>query len=198
MILMMHAATPMNTACNSNTTALKYGAGQLNPAKAQDPGLVYDTLEGDYVAMLCAQGYNATQLALVTGSNTTACPNGSTSGTPSDLNYPTMAARVEPGMKFSVVFPRTATNVGAVAAVYDVKVVFPVEAVNDLTVVVSPSRLEFSAQGQKVLFTVGVSGVAMEEGRVHSGAVVWYNNENEVRSPVVVYATSDDSQQNGV
>ena len=48
----MHAATPMNTPCNSNTTALKYGAGQLNPAKAQDPGLVYDTLEGDYVAML--------------------------------------------------------------------------------------------------------------------------------------------------
>ncbi|CAD6226386.1 unnamed protein product [Miscanthus lutarioriparius] len=194
MSALITTATPMNTPCNSNTTALKYGAGQLNPAKAQDPGLVYDTLEGDYVAMLCAQGYNATQLALVTGSNTTACPNGSTSGTPSDLNYPTMAARVEPGMKFSVVFPRTATNVGAAAAVYDVKVVFPVEAVNDLTVVVSPRRLEFSAQGQKILFTVGVSGVAMEEGRVHSGAVVWYNNEHEVRSPVVVYATSDDSR----
>jgi hypothetical protein len=93
-----------------------------------------------------------------------------------------------------VVFPRTATNVGAAAAVYDVKVVFPIEAVNDLTVDVSPSRLEFSAQGQKILFSVGVSGMAMEEGRVHSGAVVWYNNEHEVRSPVVVYATSDDSQ----
>jgi hypothetical protein len=32
------------------------------------------------------------------------------------------------------------------------------------------------------------SGVTMEEGKVHSGAVVWYNNEREVRSPVVVYA----------
>jgi len=194
MVLYVYAATPMNTPCNSNTTALKYGAGQLNPAKAHDPGLVYDTVEGDYVAMLCAQGYSGTRLALVTGSNTTACPNGSTSGTPSDLNYPTMAARVEPGMNFSVVFPRTATNVGAAAAVYDVKVVFPVEAVNDLTVVVSPSRLEFSAQGQKVSFAVTVSGVAMEDGKVHSAAIVWYNNEHEVRSPVVVYATSDDSR----
>ena len=69
------------------------------------------------------------------------------------------------------------------------KVLFPIEADNGLTVDVSPTRLEFSAQNQKVSFTVTVSsGVPMEEGKVHSGAVVWYNNEREVRSPVVVYA----------
>ncbi|CAD6220734.1 unnamed protein product [Miscanthus lutarioriparius] len=199
MSALITTATAMNTPGNSNTTALKYGAGQLNPAKAHDPGLVYDASEGDYVAMLCAQNYTAKQLALVTGSNTTACANGSTSGAPSDLNYPTMAAHVEPGKNFTAVFPRTATNVGAARAVYDVKVVFPIEAAKDLTVDVSPSRLEFSAQGQKLSFAVTVSGVAMEEGRVHSGAVVWYNNEHEVRSPVVVYAiTDDDSQENGV
>jgi hypothetical protein len=150
--------------------------------------------------MLCAQNYTAEQLALITGSNTTTCVNnGSTPGTPSDLNYPTMAARVEPGKNFTVVFSRTATNVGAANAVYNVKVVFPNEVANDLTVDVSPSRLEFSAQGQKFSFAVTVSGVAMEEGRVHSAAVVWYNNEHEVRSPVVVYAiTDDDSHENGV
>jgi hypothetical protein len=184
----------MNTPGNSNTMALKYGAGQLNPVKAHDPGLVYDASESDYVAMLCAQGYNTTQLALITGSNTTACTNNSTSGSPGNLNYPTMAARVESGKNFTVVFPRTATNVGAASALYDVKVVFPIEVANDLTIDVSPSRLEFSAQGQKVSFTVTVSSVAMEDGKVHSAAIVWYNNEHEVRSPVVVYATSDDSQ----
>ena len=202
MVLIMYAATPMNTPGNSNMTVLKYGAGQLNPAKAHDPGLVYDSSEGDYVAMLCAQNYTAEQLALITGSNTTSCANnGSTSGTPSDLSYPTLVARVEPGKNFTAVFPRTATNVGATSTVYDVKVIFPIEAANDLTIDVSPSRLEFSAQGQKVLFAVTVSGVAMEEGRVHSAAIVWYNNNNEleVRSPVVVYAiTDDDSQENGV
>jgi hypothetical protein len=196
MVLIMYAAS-MNTPGNPNTTALKYGAGQLNPVKAHDPGLVYDASEGDYVAMLCAQNYTAEQLTLVTGSNTTACANGSASGAPSDLNYPTMAARVEPGEKFTVVFPRTATNVGDASAVYDVKVVF--EEVNDLTVDVSPSRLEFSAQDQKISFAVTVSGLGMEEGRVHSAAVVWYNNEHVVRSLVVVYAiTDDDSHENGV
>ena len=100
----------MNTPANSGGTALKYGAGQLSPAKARDPGLVYDASEGDYVTMLCAQGYNATQLALVTGSNATACPGSGGSGSGGDLNYPTMAARVEPGKNFTVRFPRTVTN----------------------------------------------------------------------------------------
>ena len=46
----------MNTPATSGWTALKYGAGQLSPATARDPGLVYDASEGDYVAMLCEQG----------------------------------------------------------------------------------------------------------------------------------------------
>ena len=47
----------MNTPGNSSgSNALKYGAGQLNPVNARDPGLVYDASESDYVAMLCAQG----------------------------------------------------------------------------------------------------------------------------------------------
>jgi len=184
----------MNTPANSGWTALKYGAGQLSPAKARDPGLVYDASEGDYVAMLCEQGYNATQLVLVTGSNATACAaDGSRSPASSsggDLNYPTMAARVEPGKNFTVRFPRTVTNVGAAAsAAYDAKVLVSAEAAKDLAVDVSPSKLEFTAPGQKASFTVTVSGVApAAEGRVHSAAVVWYHDEHQVRSPVVVYA----------
>jgi len=180
----------MNTPANSGWTALKYGAGQLSPAKARDPGLVYDASEGDYVAMLCAQGYNATQLALITGSNATSCADGSRSAgsSGSDLNYPTMAARVEPWKNFTVRFPRTVTNVGAASAAYDAKVLLSAEAAKDLAVEVSPSKLEFTAQNQKASFTVTVSGVApAAEGQVHSAAVVWYNDEHQVRSPVVVY-----------
>ncbi|XP_008653653.1 subtilisin-like protease SBT4.3 [Zea mays] len=195
MSALITTATPMDTPGNSNATALKYGAGQLNPTKAHDPGLVYDALEGDYVAMLCAAGYTQKQLALITGSNTTACANSSTTTSPGlaasggDLNYPTMAASVEPWSNFTVAFPRTVTNVGAAAAVvYDSNV----EAADELVVDVSPTRLEFSAQNQKVSFTVIVSGVAMAEGEVRSAAVVWSSNEHEVRSPVVVYAATDD------
>ncbi|KAF8654851.1 hypothetical protein HU200_061430 [Digitaria exilis] len=191
MSALITTVTPMNTPGNSNTTAFKYGAGQLNPVKANNPGLVYDASESDYVAMLCAQGYNATQLALITGSNTTVCPNGSMFGSPSDLNYPTMAARVEPGKNFTVSFPRTATNVGAASEAYDVKVIIPIEAAKDILIHVSPSKLEFSAENQKISFTVTVSGVPPSDGQVHSAAIVWYNNEHEVRSPVVVYTEVD-------
>jgi len=126
MSALITTATPMNTPGNAGTNDLKYGAGQLNPTKARDPGLVYDASEGDYIAMLCTQGYNATQLALIVGSNATACSNGTTTmaaASASDLNYLSMAARVEPGKSFTLVFPRTVTNVGASGvAVYDMKI----------------------------------------------------------------------------
>nr|CAB3452216.1 unnamed protein product [Digitaria exilis] len=190
MSALITTATPMNTPGNSKTTAFKYGAGQLNPVKANNPGVVYDALENDYVAMLCAQGYNATQLALITGSNTTICPDGSTAGSPSDLNYPTMAAHVEPGNNFTISFPRTLRNVGAANDTYDVKIIIAIETAKDIAIDVSPSRLEFSAPYQKIPFTVTVSGVAPLDGQVHSAAIVWYNNEHEVRSPVVVYSST--------
>lgn len=71
---------------------LVYGAGQLNPSRVREPGLVYEAREDDYVRMLCAEGYNSTQLRAVTGSNATDCPasgsGGSRRGTAADLNYP--------------------------------------------------------------------------------------------------------------
>nr|CAB3455943.1 unnamed protein product [Digitaria exilis] len=42
----------MNTPGNAGMNDLKYGAGQLNPVKARDPGLVYEASEGDYITML--------------------------------------------------------------------------------------------------------------------------------------------------
>ncbi|CAL5089038.1 unnamed protein product [Urochloa decumbens] len=176
-------ATPMNTPANSGSTELNYGAGQLNPSKARDPGLVYDASERDYVAMLCAQGYNATQLALITGSRAAAC-----AGAASDLNYPTMAANVAPWRNFTVRFRRTVTNVGASpAAVYAARVVLHGARRRELAVVVSPDRLEFGEQRRTASFSVSVSGEAMDAEEVVSAAVVWSDGEHEVRSPVVVY-----------
>jgi hypothetical protein len=63
----------------------------------------------------------------------------------------------------------------------------PAEAASVVSVQVSPARLVFSEQNQKVSFTVTVSGTALEEGTVYSFTVVWYNDEHTVRSPVVVY-----------
>ena len=70
-------ATPMTTD-SSPEAELAYGAGLVNPLGARYPGLVYDASEADYVAFLCAQGYNASQLATLTGRSAkqaaAACP----------------------------------------------------------------------------------------------------------------------------
>nr|XP_034580687.1 subtilisin-like protease SBT4.3 [Setaria viridis] len=199
MSALITTATPMNTPGNTGSNEHKYGAGQLNPSKARDPGLVYDASESDYISMLCAQGYNATALALITGSNATACADSSTAAgsVVGDLNYPTMAAQVEPGKNFTLSFPRTVTNVGDAGAVYNAKIVFTIgpSAADNLGVAVWPSRLEFSEQNTKASFTVTVAGVAPGAGHVVSAAVVWSDGEHEVRSPVVVYTPDVEHRQ---
>ncbi|TVU41280.1 hypothetical protein EJB05_14783, partial [Eragrostis curvula] len=194
MSALITTATPMNTSSNAGYSELKYGAGQLNPSKARHPGLVYDAMEGDYVALLCAQGYNATQLALITGSNATACAASSGSGG-GDLNYPTMAAHVAPGKNFNVSFARTVTNVGrnpGGAAVYHVDIIF-VASNASLEVSVSPALLEFSASSRTASYTVTVSGVAPSAAdEVVSVAIVWSDGVHVVRSPLVLYTADVD------
>jgi hypothetical protein len=143
---------------------------------------VYDASEYDYVALLCAQGYNATQLALVTRSNaTTSCAAGS-----ADLNYPTMAAHVTPGQNFSLSFARAVTNVGASGAVYSVEIV-GVSSAPGLEVTVAPEMLPFNEQNRTASYTVSVAGVAPAADEVISVAVVWSDGHHVVRSPLVVY-----------
>jgi hypothetical protein len=176
----------MDPARNPGGGELVYGAGQLSPARARDPGLVYDAREGDYVRMLCAEGYNSTQLRAVTGSDdaTAACPAGSRRGAAADLNYPTMAHRAAPGKNFTVRFPRSVTNVGAPGSVYTAKIV---GSGTHVRVTVAPRRLAFSRLLQKLSFTVTVSGALPEANEFVSAAVVWSDGARQVRSPIVVH-----------
>ncbi|KAL6880066.1 hypothetical protein ACP4OV_011631 [Aristida adscensionis] len=202
MSALITTATPMNTSGNSGSNELNYGAGQLNPSKARDPGLVYDASESDYVAMLCAQGYNATQLALVTGSNTTSCAAaaGGGGGSVSDLNYPTMAAHVKPGQNFSVGFARTLTNVGrSASAEYTVDIVIVSSNATELGIFVSPGTLSFSEQNRTASYEVSVVGVAPAAEEVISAAVVWSDSDggHVVRSPLVVYTVGVNNTRPG-
>ncbi|KAL6598437.1 hypothetical protein ACP70R_046136 [Stipagrostis hirtigluma subsp. patula] len=189
MSALITTAAPMNTPGNSGSNELKYGAGQLNPSKARDPGLVYHASESNYVALLCAQGYNASQLALITGSNATACVTGFSG----DLNYPTMAAHVTPGQNFSVDFSRIVTNVGRSASVeYTVDIIVITRTAQELEVFVSPGTLEFSAENRTASYMVSVSGVVPPVKEVISVDIVWSSSDSEyvVRSPLVLYTTN--------
>ena len=60
-VLCVFVATPMSAKKNPEAE-FAYGAGNIDPVKAIDPGLVYDADEIDYVEFLCGQGYSTRAL----------------------------------------------------------------------------------------------------------------------------------------
>ncbi|KAG6538578.1 hypothetical protein ZIOFF_003702 [Zingiber officinale] len=155
---------------------LSYGAGQLNPAKAVDPGLVYDAGASDYVQMLCDSGYNETMIRIVTG-DSSSCSSSTSTGTARDLNYPSMALHVQSGKAFAAKFLRTVTNVGSARRG---KYKAEVRADRRLNVVVNPSKLRFSELNEKRQFTVSVSGGPLPGNSTASATVIWSDGKHLV------------------
>ncbi|KAG6480863.1 hypothetical protein ZIOFF_057451 [Zingiber officinale] len=177
---MLYTAKPMYPSARQDE--LSYGAGQLNPVKAVDPGLVYDAGASDYVQMLCNSAYNETMIKIVTG-DASSC-SGSSNGTARDLNYPSMALHVQSGKAFAVKFLRTVTNVGG-ARRYRYKA--EVWADHKLNVTVNPSKLKFSELKEKRQFTVSVSGGPLPGNSTAPATVIWSDGKHQVRSVMVLY-----------
>ncbi|XP_057486100.1 cucumisin-like isoform X2 [Actinidia eriantha] len=178
---MMTTAFPLSVA-TSPEAEFAYGAGHINPLKAVNPGLVYDLESIDYVKFLCGQGYSAKSLQLISGDNNTC--SGVINGTVWDLNLPSFALSTMSLKFFSQMFKRTITNVGLPSSTYKATVTVP----QALKINVEPSVLTFTSLGQKLSFVVKVEGAI---GRtVVSASLVWDDGTHQVRSPIVVYASS--------
>ncbi|KAB2015129.1 hypothetical protein ES319_D08G002100v1 [Gossypium barbadense] len=123
-----------NTSCPKNSFSMDaprnqgaefaYGSGHVNPVKAIDPGLVYDTVEGDNIRFLCSIGYDEGSIKKLAG-NYTSCPKNSTKMLPRDFNYPTLTALVPAGKPFKVTFHRTVTNVAVARSTYNATIATP-------------------------------------------------------------------------
>ncbi|MBA0852365.1 hypothetical protein Goshw_004421 [Gossypium schwendimanii] len=161
-----------------------YGSGQINPAQAIKPGLVYDANETDYISFLCKQGYNTTTVRLITGDNSSVCSS-TLNGRAWDLNYPSFSLAVEDGKQIDGVFTRTVTNVGSANSTYTVQMYSSPE----FSISVEPEVLSFSTIGEKKSFTVKVGGGFISQQKITSGAIIWTDEleQYRVRSPVVVY-----------
>ncbi|CAI0412170.1 unnamed protein product [Linum tenue] len=180
---LMTTARQLSVEDNSDAE-FAYGSGQIDPIKAVDPGLVYDAGEIDYVRMLCGQGYNLTQLRLVTGDQSTVCSG--TTRTVGDLNYPSFALSYDKPTSITRLFRRTVTNVGPAPTTYKVFIDVPEE----LEIRVEPEVLFFNETGEKQSFVVIVT--AALETSMLSGSFILSNGIHLVRSPVVAFVSGQE------
>ncbi|KAK2637680.1 hypothetical protein Ddye_025475 [Dipteronia dyeriana] len=178
----MTTAWTMDPSTNSDGE-FSYGSGHINPLKAINPGLVYETLKPDYIKMLCSVGLSDELLRRISGDNST-CPKGLEKESAKDLNYPSMSAEVKQDTPFKITFNRTVTNVGFPNSVYKANVSQP----QNVSIKVEPAVLSFKSLNEKKSFMVTVSGSAGKP--FFSSSLVWSDGKHSVRSPIVVYYSS--------
>ncbi|XP_021295443.1 cucumisin-like isoform X1 [Herrania umbratica] len=176
---LMTTAFPMSSGINLDAE-FAYGSGNLNPIKAVNPGLVYDSEEVDYIKFLCGQGYSTRFLQLVTRDDAT-CSE-ATSGTVWDLNYPSFALFTSPLKPVSRTFNRTVTNVGSPSSTYTATLTAPAGA---LKIQVNPNVLSFTSLGQKLSFELTIEGTT--EKSIVSASLEWDDGVQKVRSPIIVF-----------
>lgn len=178
--------------------AFDVGAGHVDPLRALDPGLVYDSGARDHVLFLCSLGYTEAairNMVLPCPALDTSCPpGGAAAAGHADLNYP---AIVLPDLSGTVTVKRTVTNVGANRdAVYRAAVASPQGARAE----VWPRELAFSSRhggGEQASYYVTVTPAKLSRGRFDFGEVVWSDGFHRVRTPLVVRVTNlpDDGVQ---
>ncbi|KAG9457098.1 hypothetical protein H6P81_001606 [Aristolochia fimbriata] len=163
-----------------------YGAGNINPVKAINPGLVFDASKEDNILLLCQLGYSTEQVTQISGENSS-CPDpGSDIFKHFHYNYPALTAKASPGTGFNASFSRTVTNVGKPNSNYTVKV----EPGNSAAFKAypRPNFLNFTALNQKLEFTVIMKATGIPEGDIDNSHVLLSDGEHEVRFPIVVYS----------
>ncbi|KAK3150290.1 hypothetical protein QOZ80_3AG0231310 [Eleusine coracana subsp. coracana] len=154
------------------------GAGYVNPARAVDPGLVYDLRADDYVAYLCGLGLGDDGVSEATGRRV-ACGKLKVI-TEAELNYPSLVVKL---LSRPITVRRTVTNVGSAGEVYRAVVDMPNKGVS---VVVSPPMLRFTKVNEKQSFTVTVRWNGQPAVAGAEGNIKWVSKDHVVRSPIVI------------
>ncbi|KAG2662007.1 hypothetical protein PVAP13_1KG514400, partial [Panicum virgatum] len=157
------------------STPFVCGAGHVNPNSALDPGLVYDAGTDDYISFMCALGYTAEQIAVLTrDGSVTDCST--RSGSVGDLNYPA----------FSVVFSSGDGTVTQRRAVRNARATYTATITSPagVDVAVEPQTLQFSAtQEYAITFAAQQGGVAE---KYTFGSIVWSDDKHKVTSRIAI------------
>jgi len=171
--LMTSASTITNMGNDIPGNYFDYGAGQVVPNSASDPGLVYNAGWLDWLAFLCETS-NA-----VSAGTCNALASMGYSLDPSDLNYPSISIGALAGTQTVV---RTVTNVGP-AGTYNVSVNAPA----GIDVTIDPASLTLGkgeSASYEVTFTANASVVADDWT---FGSLTWSDGSHNVTSPIALY-----------
>ncbi len=158
---------------SKNTDVLATGAGEINPARVLEPGLVYDAGIDDYLEFIQGLGYNLGIDGL-----------GSTPAR--DMNVPSFSLGNLAG-KITVTRTVTALTPGLYRASADVP---------GVKVTVSPNVLNFNRAGEQRTFKVTFENQGAPFGKFATGALSWQGAGNTVTSPVAVRPQSVIADRN--
>ncbi|XP_058762382.1 cucumisin-like [Vicia villosa] len=177
---LMTTVTPMSSSLNPEAE-FAYGAGQINPIDATNPGLVYDITEADYVEFLCGEGFTSKELQTYTHDKIN-CKGRDNEKAVYKLNLPSFALRVNDTFS-GYVYHRTVTNVGSAKSTYKARIISPPL----LEIQVKPDVLSFTSIGQKQSFSLTIEGSI--DVAIMSASLIWEDGNHQVRSPIVVYGS---------
>ncbi|XP_031106003.1 subtilisin-like protease SBT1.4 [Ipomoea triloba] len=186
--LMTTAVTQDNSGRNlidlsTGQTSVPYyhGSGHVDPTRAVDPGLVYDTGINDYVDFLCTIGYNSQTIALFLRDGPLVDCRTRNLDNPGSLNYPSFSVVFNNNLR-TVKYKRTVKNVGRIKnPVYNVEVTIP----SNVRVTVSPTRLVFSEANSILSYEVTFTSVTPVDSVF--GSLVWSDGAGHVvSSPIAV------------
>ncbi|WP_441405698.1 S8 family serine peptidase [Arthrobacter sp. YAF17] len=161
--MMTTAGDVKNADGSKNTDVLATGAGQVDPARVLDPGLVYDANSDDYLKFIQGTGVDLGIPEL-----------GSTKAR--DMNVPSFSLGNLTG-KIEVTRTLTALTPGT----YRVKTDVP-----GVKVTVTPSILTFGAAGEKKTFKVSFENQNAALGKFAMGSLTWQGANKNVMSPIAV------------
>ncbi|KAJ9179499.1 hypothetical protein P3X46_011281 [Hevea brasiliensis] len=166
---------PLTNSSHSNSNPHEIGVGEINPIKALNPGLVFNTMTEDYLQFLCYFGYSQKNIRSMANANFN-CPRISFDKLISNINYPSISISKLDVHQASQTIKRIVTNVGSPNATYIARV----QAPEGLMVKVLPKKLIFKEGSSKMSFKVSFNGKMASRG-YNFGSVTWVDGRHTVR-----------------
>lgn len=166
---------PLTNSSHQLANPHEMGVGEINPLKALNPGLVFETTTDDYLQFLCYYGYPEKNIRAMSNTNFN-CPSISFDKLISNVNYPSISIGKLDRHKPAQSIKRTVTNVGSPNATYIASVHAPV----GLVVKVLPKKVVFTEGLTRISFKVSFNGKEATTG-YNFGFVTWFDGKHSAR-----------------